>query len=172
MKCTDTICTRESNGVLSQYHWITQIVIHSHFPIAPESQACDDADGISGTVGEDMMQLLSRRWLGVSCWVYLMSLALAGLMYWLLPGSSALQRWSFDGEIKIRGFTDDLDSMVVRHESNDGTYYYLLNLQTGGATCLKLARLPDYHDLDAFKTKESFLDLDKSKDATSKTIER
>ncbi len=66
-----------------------------------------------------ILQFLSRRWLGAPGWVYVLSLALAALMYWLLPASSLIHRWALNGAYQIEGFsTVDRKLLIVSQLTN------------------------------------------------------
>jgi hypothetical protein len=75
-----------------------------------------------------MLKVLSRRWLGVTVWAYLLALSLSLTAYWLLPRMDpALHRWTFLGTIAFVGFTSDHSQMVVAIQ--DG--YAFFDLKTG-----------------------------------------
>lgn len=74
-----------------------------------------------------MLKVLSRRWLGVTVWAYLLALSLALLVYWLLPKDAALHRWTFNGTVAVVGFTPDQSQMVLAIHGG----YAFLDLKTG-----------------------------------------
>lgn len=100
-----------------------------------------------------MLQFLSRRWWGVMGWGYLLSLGLAVGMYWLLLGSSIVHHWTFERSVQIKGFTDDFESLVIKHENSEATEYLHLNLKTGAKSSHQLNHLPDYFPIDEFKSR-------------------
>lgn len=94
-----------------------------------------------------MLKVLSRRWLGVSCWVYFLALLLAVMMYWLLPGSSAVHTWTFKGSVRYEGFTSDHERLVITHHRSDRTVFHQLHLASGKLSTYLPLEHPD-HELD------------------------
>lgn len=94
-----------------------------------------------------MLKLLSRRWLGVACWVYLLSLMVAAFLFWMLPGSPVVHTWNFEGTIRFEGFTRDHQHLVVTNMRPDHTVFHQLCLETGVCTTYLPLQHPD-HQLD------------------------
>jgi len=71
-------------------------------------------------------QFLSRRWLRASGWVYVFSLALTALMYWMLPASSLIHRWTLSGSYHFDGFSRvDGRKIIVSKLTNRNERYQL-----------------------------------------------
>ena len=94
-----------------------------------------------------MLKLLSRRWLGVSCWVYLLSLMLAAFLFWMLPGSPVVHTWNFEGTIRFEGFTRDHRHLVVNNRQSDRSLFHQLRVDTGECTTYLPLQHPD-NELD------------------------
>ncbi|MFT3878940.1 MAG: hypothetical protein QM703_04680 [Gemmatales bacterium] len=90
-----------------------------------------------------MLQFLSRRWWGVTGWGYLLSLGLAVFMYWLLPMSSHIYRWTFAGAGFLDGFTDDSGMFVVVNDGNNNFGYYRLDINNGTMSKIANKTYPD-----------------------------
>lgn len=65
-----------------------------------------------------MLRWLTYRWLGVAGWVYLLGLALAACLFWLLPASAVVHRWPFPVAVKINGFSEDGGIIVTESQTN------------------------------------------------------
>ena len=66
-----------------------------------------------------IFRILSRHWLGPPGWVYVLSLALAALIYWLLPTSALIHRWELSAAYQIEGFsTVDSNLLIVSQLTN------------------------------------------------------
>jgi len=94
-----------------------------------------------------MLKLLSRRWLGVACWVYLLSLLLAAFLFWMLPGSPVTHTWNFEGTIRFEGYTLDHRNIVITNHRPDRTVFHHLHIETGTCTTFLPLQHPD-HELD------------------------
>ena len=107
-----------------------------------------------------MLKLLSRRWLGVACWVYLLSLMLAAFLFWMLPGSPVVHAWNFDGTIRFEGFTCDHQHLVVTNMRPDRTVFHQLRIDTGECTTYLPLQHPDKElDYQSLMKKASSLRL-------------
>lgn len=100
-----------------------------------------------------MLQWLSRRWWGVSGWGYLLSLGLAVGMYWMLLGSHAVHQWTFERSVQIKGFSDDLECIIVKQDTSEGPKYSHLNLKTGATSTHPPNQFPDYLPIDEYKSR-------------------
>ncbi len=90
-----------------------------------------------------MLKLLSRRCLGVACWVYFLSLMLAAFLFWMLPGSPVVHTWNFQGTIRFEGFTRDHRKLVVNNQRADRTVFHQLRIDTGECTTYLPLQHPD-----------------------------
>lgn len=90
-----------------------------------------------------MLQWLSRRWWGVTGWGYLLSLGLAAFLFWLLPTSSHIHRWTFRGAGFLDGFTDENGMFVVVNDGNNKLSYYRLDISNGSVSSIANKSYPD-----------------------------
>jgi hypothetical protein len=81
-----------------------------------------------------MFRWLTYRCLGVACWVYLLGLVLAGLMYWAMPPSNVVLSWKFNNSVTFQGFTRDHRELVITEDQSGPAMFRHLNLETGEVT--------------------------------------
>ncbi|MFT3878941.1 MAG: hypothetical protein QM703_04685 [Gemmatales bacterium] len=83
-----------------------------------------------------MLQFLSRRWWGVTGWGYLLSLGLAGVMFFSLTRSAAVAQLTLQGILFIDGFMHDQKHLMITQSVDPRIAYYAFDIESASVVAV------------------------------------
>lgn len=121
-----------------------------------------------------LLRTLNRRWLGVTGWVYLLSMILGGSCFFLLGRYHHLHEWTFHGYIHFEGFSLGHERLVVSQRwVNNKVLFHHLFIDTGECVTYAAKDHPD-DQLDIYSLQKApamfSLALDKNGSSTRKVV--